>query len=210
MNPPAAAAALALLLAGATLATVAPAGAAGQSAAIVPRAPVPIVLPHAPPAVDPISGTLFDALLAIERARAVDPQAAQNAAFSYVAAVQQYRSGNFAAARISALQALSIAGATQVPVAPGAPLLTPSSAPFVPPQAPGTAGGLYGADAPAIDAASFLALARGTLDDCAARHDPRLSAVRGKLAQAERDFAARDWEATRRAAKAAIDACAKD
>jgi hypothetical protein len=184
--------ALALLAAGcAALAPAAPANAAGQRpaltapAAVVLRAPVPIVLPQPPPVVNPASGTLYDALLAIERARAVNPQAAQNAAFAYVGAVQQYRSGNFAAARISALQALSIAGTAQVPVVTG---------PALP--------------APAIDADSFLALARGTLDDCAARHDHRLSGARAKLAQAEHDFASRDWQATRRDAKAAIDACA--
>ena len=60
-----------------------------------------------------------------------------------------------------------------------------------------------------VDADSFLALARGMLDDCAARHDRRLAAAQAHYAAAERDFAAQNWEATRLDAKAAIDACAK-
>lgn len=168
---------------------------------------VPIVLPHAPPPLGGTSSALFAAQLAIARAQAIDPQAAQTASFAYAKAVQQYRSGNFAGANISALQALSAASQAQVQPAPAgvpAPALVPAM-----PQLPGLAGGLYGADAAAIDADSFLALARGTLDDCAARHDRRLAGAQAHYARAERDFALRNWQATRVDAKAAIDACAK-
>ena len=172
------------------------------------RAPIPIILPAPPPAVNhQTSSTLFDAMLAISRAQQNNPQAAQTAAFQYFTAVQQYRSGNFNAAQRSALEALSTASQPAPgidPHAPPAPILPPGAT-----QLPGTQGGLYGADAAAIDADTFLALARRTIDECAARHDRRLGQAQLQYADAARAFAARNWEQTRRAAKAAIDACAK-
>jgi hypothetical protein len=176
---------------------------------VVPAAPlVPIVLPQAPPLGTPAGNTLYAALMAIARAQAVDPLAAQTASFQYTKAIQQYRSGDFAGANRTAVQALSTAGGAQVrPVEPAAgpvPALTAQPA-----QRPGLEGGLYGADAAVIDADSFLALARGTIDDCAARHDRRVGAARNAYARAAADFAQHNWQATRMDAKAAIDACAK-
>ncbi len=171
------------------------------------RAPVPIVLPAPPPVSNQTSSALFDAMLAVSRAQLTNPQAAQTASFQYFTAVQQYRSGDFRAARRSALEALSTASQPALGAdahAPPAPILPPGAT-----QLPGTQGGLYGADAPAIDADTFLALARGTIDDCAARHDRRLAQAQARYAEAVRAFAARNWETTRIAAKAAIDACAK-
>jgi hypothetical protein len=171
-------------------------------------APVPILLPQAPPITSSTGSTLYSAMLAIARAQQINPQAAQTASFQYVQAVQQFRSGNTAAANISALQALSTAAQAQVQSSPPAPLPTPPLVP-APAQVPGLAGGLYGGDAPVIDADSFLALARGTIDDCAARRDRRLAAAQQHYAQAQQDFARGNWQATRVDAKAAIDACAK-
>jgi hypothetical protein len=171
-------------------------------------APVPIVLPHPPPITNATSSTLFAVRLAIARAQQIDPQAAQTASFQYVQAIQQLRTGNIAAANISALAALATVSSAQVRSDAPAPLPTPALEPAAP-QAPGLAGGLYGADAPAIDADSFLALARGIVDDCTARNDPRLTDAKRHYAQAEQHFAVRDWQATRIEAKAAIDACAK-
>jgi hypothetical protein len=170
-------------------------------------APVPIVLPHAPPPLTSVGSSLYAARLAIARAQGVNPQAAQTASFQYVKAVQQYRSGNLAGADITARQALSTAAQAQVPMSAPAAVPAPALVP-APPQQPGLAGGLYGADAAAIDADSFLALARGTLDDCTARHDRRLAGAQADYARAEQDFARRNWQATRADAKAAIDACA--
>jgi len=185
--------------------------AAAQTAPVVvhARPTVPMVLPQAPPPLGGTSSTLFAAQLAIARAQAIDPHAAQTAAFAYTKAVQQYRSGNFAGANVSALQALSTASQAQVRPSDPAPLPTPALFPTPGAQLPGSGGGLYGGDAPAIDADSFLALARGTLDACAARHDRRLAAAQADYARAEQDFALRNWQATRVDAKAAIDACAK-
>jgi hypothetical protein len=171
-------------------------------------APVPVVLPHAPPPFTSVGSNLYAARLAIARAQQLNPQAAQTASFQYVKAVQQYRSGNLAGADITARQALSTAAQAQAPVSSPASVPTPALA-AAPPQQPGLAGGLYGADAAAIDADSFLALARGTLDACAARHDRRLAGAQADYARAEQDFALRNWQATRADAKAAIDACAK-
>jgi hypothetical protein len=172
------------------------------------RVPVPIVLPRALPITDAASSTLFSAMLAIARARQIDPQAAQTASFQYTQAVQQYRSGNVRGARLSALQALSTADSAQVrPVAP-APISS-AAAGAAPVQVPGLAGGLYGADAPVVDAAAFLALARGIIDDCAARRDRRLADAQQHYARAQQDFSQHNWQATRIDAKATIDACAK-
>jgi hypothetical protein len=173
---------------------------------VVPAAPVPIGLPP-PPVASALNDTFLSALLAIGQAQQIDVQAAQAASFQYVQAVQQYRSGNAAEARRSALQALATARAAQIrPLTPAVP--TPVIA-AAPPQQPGTAGGLYGGDAPAIDADSFLALARGMIADCGTRDAHRSADAKAHLARAEADFAARNWAATRRDAKAAIDTCAK-
>jgi hypothetical protein len=178
---------------------------------LVQPAPVviPIVLPPPPRTTSQAGSTLISALLSIANAQRIDPRAAQTASFQYVQAVQQYRSGNFAAAKISALAALSTAAQAQVennvpaPVPPNPALVSGAG------QLPGLAGGLYGGDAPAIDADAFLALARGTIDDCAARRDRRLGAAESHYDRAKQDFSRRDWEAARIDAKAAIDACAK-
>ena len=185
------------------------AGALGAPAiAQTQRAPVPIALPHPPPVTNQTSSALFDAMLAISRAQLTNPQAAQNASFQYVKAIEQYRSGNASGARTSALRALSDASQPAAPGVVASPSPPAALAP-APAQVLGTQGGLYGADAPAIDADSFLALARGTIDECAARHDKNLGAAQRHYALAARAFAARNWESTRVEAKAAIDACAK-
>jgi len=189
-------------------------GAPSTAGTVAPRATsfagattiVPIALPTPPPSTSALGSTFASALLAISEAEQIDPQAAQNASFAYVQAAQQYRAGNFTAARVTLLSAFATASAAQVRVLAPTPLPTPALV-STPPQLPGTAGGLYGGDAPAIDAASFIALARGTIDDCTARHDRRLSTAQSHFAAAQADFAARNWEATRADAKAAIDAC---
>ena len=201
--------ALAALLGTSALVQVHPAPALAQ---VHPAAAtVPIVLPHPPPITNATSSILFNAMLAIARAQQIDPQAAQTASFQYVQAVQQYRTGNISGANAGALRALSTASQAQVQINAPAPLPPPALVPATAPASGlgGLAGGLYGAGAPAIDADSFLALARGIIDDCAARHDRRLAGAKQHYAQAERDFSAHDWQATRIDAKAAIDACAK-
>lgn len=74
-------------------------------------------LPAPPPPGAPVSSALFEAMLAIERAAATNPAAAQRAAFSYNAAIQQYHAGEYERARASALTAI---GQSAVPVAPAA------------------------------------------------------------------------------------------
>jgi hypothetical protein len=188
--------------------TVHPAAVPPPAHVATARVGVPLVLPPPPPVTNAATGTLSTALLAIAQAQAVDPAAAQTASFQYLAAIEEYRAGNPVAARISALAALSTASQAQVRRVAPAPLPTPAIA-SAPAQLPGTEGGLYGADAPAIDAGAFIALARGIISDCAARHDRRLATAQAAYARAERDIATLDYEATRRDARAAIDACAQ-
>jgi hypothetical protein len=173
------------------------------------RTSVPVSLPPPPAVTNQTSSMLFDANLAISRAQQANPQAAQSASFQYVKAVQQYRSGDTLSARATAVQALSAASQAAIPAAASAAAVPPALLAPAPAQVPGTQGGLYGADAPAIDADSFLALARGIIADCAARHDRNLAAAQRYYAQAAREFAARAWQGTRIDAKTAIDLCAQ-
>ena len=139
----------------------------GQVRPAPPPAPVPIVLPAPPPSTNLTGSALWSARLAIARAQLIDPQAAQTAAFQYVQAVQQFRSGDATAAHISALAALATAGGAQV-LSIGAAAQAVQPLVSAPAQLPGLAGGLYGADAAAIDADSFLALdAKAAIDACA-------------------------------------------
>jgi hypothetical protein len=66
-----------------------------------------VPLPNPPPPGTPTASTIRDAMLAIERAAATNPSAAQNAAFSYNAAIEQFKAHEFSQARASALTAIS-------------------------------------------------------------------------------------------------------
>jgi hypothetical protein len=81
----------------------------------------------APPAGMPVASTLQDALIAIERASASNPAAAQSARFIYNAALEQYNAHEFEQARASALMAISRSAAPPAAFAPArAPLASPA------------------------------------------------------------------------------------
>jgi len=88
---------------------------------------VPLRLPAPPPPGTPAASALRDANFAIEQAAASNPAAAQNATFSYNAALQLYRSHQYEQARASALRAIFQSGAPAAPVAPvgHAPMIYP-------------------------------------------------------------------------------------
>jgi hypothetical protein len=123
----------------------------------------PVPLPAPPPPGTPVASTIRDAMLAIERAAATNPTAAQNAAFSYNAAIQQYRAHEYEQARASALSALSQAAAP------------PSVAPVAHPPvvAPGFPGPRYymipdEVPATAANAQKYVVLAHRAMAGCVA------------------------------------------
>ncbi|MFN2459307.1 MAG: hypothetical protein ABR591_01245 [Candidatus Velthaea sp.] len=177
-------------------------GAAALAAPATAEVVAPLNLPKPPPVTNQTTSLIFDAMLAISRAQQQNPQAAQAASFAYTKAIERLRAGDLTAANSNALDAWSRALRYSVP----APLPVPS-APLVAPREPSI--GLYGADAPAIDADAFLALTRGQLAQCAARKAPQLPQAHAHYAQALKDFAARNYQGTRLEARAAIDLCAQ-
>lgn len=166
----------------------------------------PLPLPIPPAQTNSTGFLLFDTMLAIARRQQAQPAAAQAATFAYTKALERYRSGDLAGADRAAIEAL--AALARAPQGAPAPV---ASAPFVAPAPPraSLSGGSYGADAPTIDAEAFLALTRGALRDCAERRSPNLPAAQAAYAQAERALAARNPQAVRIGAKAAIDLCAR-
>ena len=89
-------------------------------------APAPLPLPISAPA-SPLSSILRDALTAIEQTAARNPAAAQQATFSYNAAVEQYNAHQYEQARSSALTAIQQSAMPTAPLA-HAPLAVPAAA----------------------------------------------------------------------------------
>jgi hypothetical protein len=124
---------------------------------------VPLPLPAPPPPGTPVASALRDAMLAIERAAAANPTAAQNAAFSYNAAIEQYRAHEYDRARASALTAIIQSGAPRVPYAPRAhaPITVPLPGPryyVIPDELPATAA----------NAQRYVDLAHRAMTNCVA------------------------------------------
>lgn len=160
---------------------------------------VPVV-PPPPAGNNQASHALFDAMLSISRATLTNPAAAQTATFSYNQAIQRYNAGDLTAARAAALQAQSEAARPPVATA------TPPA--IVLPETPLARTPLIaGANVAQIDADQFLALTRGTLQNCGS--NPKAFASAGTLyMQALREYHAGQYQAVRRDARDAIDRCA--
>jgi hypothetical protein len=125
---------------------------------------VPLPLPAQPAAGTAVAATLRDALLAIDRASATNPAAAQTAMFSYNVALAEYNAHEYEAARASALTALSQAAA---PPAAGAP---PARAPIAAPAFPGPRYYLIPDELPAnaANAQRYVDLAHRAMSSCPA------------------------------------------
>lgn len=169
----------------------------GIARAAVAAGTVP--LPAPPPAGTPLAATLRDAMLAIERAEATNPAAAQNAAFSYDAAIEQYNAHEYERARASALAALSAAAA---PPAPGAP---PKPRPFQVPL-PGPRYYMIPAEAPATaaNAQTYVAQARRAMTNCA---NPTAAADDYRHAQSA--LSAKQYRVAMAASRNVADDCAR-
>lgn len=124
----------------------------------------PLPLPAPPPPGTAIASTLRDAMLAVERAAASNPATAQNAAFSYQAAIQQYNAHEYERARASALMAIS---QSALPPAPGVP---PAHAPIVAPAFPGPRYYMIPDEVPATaaNAQRYVGLAHRAMANCVA------------------------------------------
>lgn len=176
------------------------AGASAQVVGPVPNAP--------PPGINQTATLLFNAQLAVSRAAAQTAQdalAAQNAqaaSLAYQQAIQRYRAGDVAGARTAAIQALLYADRSTLPQP--IPTLQPPAPGYAPPAGLLLLGGNVGQ----IDAAAFVAQARGAVAACVAAHDPRAATAAAKLGAAERAQRAGNWNAARAAAHDAVDLCA--
>ncbi len=161
-------------------------------------------LPNPPqPGANQTTNLIFDAMMAVSRASATNPQGAQSAAMAYTQAVNNYNAGDINRARTAAIQALISANqpqqTTQIPVIPP---FTPTTAyqtnPFP----------LAGGSVAQVDADAFVAQARGAVNACMAAHDPTTQLAQQRLAAAEREDKAGRYQDVRVDAKAAVDLCA--
>ena len=122
-----------------------------------------VTLAAPPPLGIPVASTLRDAMLAVERAQATNPTAAQNAALNYNAAVEQYNAHQYERARASALMAISQSAAPPMIAAPV------SRAPIAAPAFPGPRYYIVPDEVPATlaNAKKYVALAHRALSNCA-------------------------------------------
>jgi hypothetical protein len=161
-------------------------------------------LPKPPqPGANQTSNLIFDAMMAVARANATNPQAAQSAALSYTQAVNSYNTGDINRARTAAIQALMNANqpqqATAITVIPP---FTPTTAYQISPFP------LAGASIAQVDADAFVAQARGAVNACTQAHAPTTQLAQQRLAAAEREDKAGRYQDVRVDAKAAVDLCA--
>jgi len=156
-------------------------------------------LPTPPPVGGTASSTIFDAMLAIARAATTNPAAAQNATFSYDAAIQQFNAKDYDRARLSALQAIGQTAAAPLPapsiVAPAIPQPKYYAMPLA-----------FSADE--SDAESYVALARRSLMTCGTPNAAPPAAVTQRYDAAVNQLLAKNYGAARAGSQYVIDQCA--
>jgi hypothetical protein len=159
---------------------------------------VPLPLPAPPPPGTPVSSTLRDAMIAIERAAATNPAAAQNATFSYNAAIQLYNAHEYERARASALTAIIQAAAPAAPVAPVA------HAPIVSPAFPGPRYYIIADELPATSANAqrYVALAHRAMASC-----PALKAATAEYRGALSALSAKQYRVAMADSRNIVDDC---
>jgi hypothetical protein len=156
-------------------------------------------LPAPPAAGNAAASTIFDAMLAIARTVGSNPAAAQQATFSYNAAIQQYNAGDLARSRSSALQAIMQTAAVPQPqptlYAPPIPMSS-----YVP--MPNVLG------ASQADAEGYVALARSAMSACGAPGTKPSDAIQQQYSAAVAALTTQNLGAARTASMAVIDGCA--
>jgi hypothetical protein len=156
-------------------------------------------LPTPPPPGGPTSSAIFDAMLAVARAASSNPAAAQSAAFSYQAAIQQYNVGDYDRARMSAIAAIGAA-------MPAPPLPAPSIvAPSIPQPVYYQMPLLVASDQ--ADAEGYLGLARRSMITCGTA-GPNPAQVQQQYAAAAAALDAKNYGASVTASQVVINYCA--
>jgi hypothetical protein len=153
----------------------------------------------APPAASGnAASSIFDAMLAIARAAVTNPAAAQQASFSYAAAIQQYNAHDFERSRMSALTAISQTAAVPLPQpsiwAPPIPQPSYYAMPLV-----------HGAKQ--ADAEAYVALARRSTTQCGAPGAAPPAAIQQQYSAAIDALLARNYASARAASQYVVDQC---
>ncbi len=154
-------------------------------------------LPAPPPPGTPVASTLRDAMTAIERAASTNPAAAQSAALSYNAAIEQYNAHQYERARASALMAISQSAAPP-------PIAAPAHAPIAAPAFPGPRYYIIPDELPATaaNAQKYVTLAHRAMANCAA-----LKAATVEYRGALTALGAKQYRAAMAASRNIVDDC---
>jgi hypothetical protein len=158
-----------------------------------------VPLPAPPPPGNPISSTLFDAMLSIARAAQTNPVGAQSAGLSYNAAIQQFNNGDFARAQASAVTALSQAAAVPLPAPSLVPAPIPQQSYYQMPLL---------SDSNQADAESYVALARRAMLSCGATGAAPPAAVMQEYKAAGAALVAKNYRAARANTVNVVNDCA--
>jgi hypothetical protein len=152
-----------------------------------------------PPAGGSASSAIFDAMLAISRAAASNPAAAQTATFSYNAAIQQFNARDFDRSRMSALTAISQTAAVPLPqpsiIAPPIPQPSYYAMPLV-------------RSANQADAEGYVSLARRAIMTCGAPNATPAPAVAAQYGTAVNAILAKNYGSAKASSQAVVDQCA--
>ncbi len=152
-----------------------------------------------PPAINPTASTIFDALIAIGRAAGSDPHAAQNASFSYAAAIQQYNAGDLERARRSAIDAIAKSNVPTLPQPTNAPPnVSPQPLSYMPAVTSVTQSEME----------ERLALARRALTSCGPTTSPTFATARSTYDSAVQNELTQRANALNAEVQSIIDSCA--
>ena len=172
----------------------------GTAIAAAQAAPAPLKPPN--PSANQTSQLVYSAAMAAARAAAANPGASQTATMDANAAIERYRMHDLNGARSAAVQALI--QANQPPAAALSPLrpIAPQRS-YVQTVAPPLLGTI-----PSIDAQSFVAQARASVNACREQHANSTAAASAQLDAASRDERAGKFASAQTEAKRAIALCA--
>jgi hypothetical protein len=176
----------------------------GASAQLLTRPPYQTPQPGA----NPTANVVLDAMMAVARAAATNPQAAAAASLSYQQAVQSYNLGDFSRARTEAISALIAANRPSMAPIPvlGSTVGQSRVGPIGAVQT--NAFPLSGATIAQTDADFFVAQARGAVASCRSASSPQTTAAAASLTAAERDDRAGRYTDAKREARDAVERCA--
>jgi len=180
------------------LAVVAVLAPSGSFARGVPLSPLMVAAP--PLANDDGANAIFDAMLAIARAKATYPAGAADAATTYGAALQKYNAGDHATAWTNALQAIALASHRPYPE----PAAWGSPSPTV----VGTAPMPELVEVGQAQAESMLGIGRRALIDCGATDPALLQALRQRYSAGVAENLRHDYVQVLADAQTIVDACA--